>query len=165
MDNNIIPITQESIDKMEKEFIDHFEESEVVIPKHILHQEYERKITKVSKLLFYILMDKGFRQGKANDGNMGYYAKLKQIEEPIKRHPSLSIHPGKIFLEEVMKPHDISLSQASELLSIDEGFLNEIVNGTKDIDEKLAKKIAEKFGGSEGLWIRLQTTYNNDKSE
>lgn len=51
--------------------------SDKVIAKHILYNDYKKAIDRnVPKVVFYIIMDEIFPIGKAEDGNLGYFAEL-----------------------------------------------------------------------------------------
>jgi hypothetical protein len=58
-----------------------FEKSDIVTAKHILAQQYLKKINRpnIPKLILYIIMDKelGICNGKDDSGNLGYFLTVK----------------------------------------------------------------------------------------
>ncbi|MBP3253537.1 MAG: HigA family addiction module antidote protein [Bacteroidales bacterium] len=74
--------------------------------------------------------------------------------------PYKSVHPGEILKEELaargIKQKDFALS----IQMIPSNF-NAIINGKRNITERIAEKIAEQLQGiSAEFWVRVQKGYN-----
>lgn len=78
----------------------------------------------------------------------------------MKKHYDLNIHPGEILKDEVIKAHNLSYREAAEKLNMSEHDLFQIIFNKKSISLLTAQKIEKAFGGSAGLWIRLQSNYD-----
>ncbi len=70
------------------------------------------------------------------------------------------IHPGKILLEEFLKPMEISQYRLAKDISVPPRRINEIVLGKRSITTDTALRLSEYFGLSENFWLNLQTKYN-----
>lgn len=73
----------------------------------------------------------------------------------------IKVHPGEILNEEVIKQRNLTIHEAACKLDITIPKLKSIIDGLVDIDQELAYKIANAFGGTPDIWIRLQNNYNN----
>jgi addiction module HigA family antidote len=71
-----------------------------------------------------------------------------------KRMPT---HPGKVFLEDVIKPLGISITKASEGLGISRKTLSEIVNGRCGLSPDVAVRIGKATNTSPESWLAMQT--------
>lgn len=71
-------------------------------------------------------------------------------------------HPGELLLEEVIKPHNLTIEKTAELLGVSLSRITDLVEGKISIDEDLANNIARIFGGTVTIWINLQLSF--DKS-
>ena len=71
-------------------------------------------------------------------------------------------HPGELLLEEVIKPHNLTIEKTAELLGVSLSRITDLVEGKISIDEDLANNIARIFGGTSTIWINLQLSF--DKS-
>lgn len=71
-------------------------------------------------------------------------------------------HPGELLLEEVIKPHNLTIEKTAELLGVSLSRITDLVEGKISIDEDLANNIARIFGGTATIWINLQLSF--DKS-
>lgn len=69
-------------------------------------------------------------------------------------------HPGKMLLEEFLKPNKITQRQLANDLDIPFKTINDIVNGKEGLTEDIIKLLAKYFGTSKELWERLQNTYD-----
>ncbi|MDX1394759.1 MAG: HigA family addiction module antitoxin [Gemmatimonadota bacterium] len=66
------------------------------------------------------------------------------------------IHPGRILLEDVLKPLGITQRVAAERLGFSYPRLNEIVNGKRRVTPETALRIARFSGTEPGYWLDLQ---------
>ena len=74
-------------------------------------------------------------------------------------------HPGEILREEIIKPYNLTVLKASELLKVTRPTLSNILNGKAAITPNMAIRISKVFGGNADLWVRLQTTFELRKAE
>jgi addiction module HigA family antidote len=70
------------------------------------------------------------------------------------------IHPGKVLLEEYLKPLGISQYRLAKDTSVPPRRINEIVHGKRAITADTALRLARYFGTSERFWLNLQTRYD-----
>lgn len=83
----------------------------------------------------------------------------------MERHKSINIHPGLILLEDVIKPLNLTISEAAGLLDVSRLTLSKIVNGKGAITPNIAIRISLVFGGKADLWLRMQRNYDLQKAE
>ncbi len=69
-------------------------------------------------------------------------------------------HPGKLLLDEFLKPNKITQRQLADDLDIPFKTINDIVNGKEPLTTEIAKLIAKYLGTSKELWIGLQEDYD-----
>lgn len=72
----------------------------------------------------------------------------------------LSIHPGRILLEEFLAPQGISLRHLAKDIDIAARRVYEIVQGQRPITADIAHRLAHYFGMSERYWLDLQARYD-----
>jgi addiction module HigA family antidote len=70
-------------------------------------------------------------------------------------------HPGELLLEEVIKPHSLTIEKTAELMGVSLSKLFDLVEEKIPIDEELAENIARVFGGTAKIWINLQLAYDS----
>ena len=75
---------------------------------------------------------------------------------PMKNPP----HPGKVILEECIKPLDLTIAQAAKGLGITRTSLSRLINGHNGISPEMAFRLAKAFGGSPESWLRQQMNYD-----
>lgn len=76
---------------------------------------------------------------------------------PTNRPP---FHPGKILLEEFIKPLGISQNAFSQHVGWTYARLNEIVNGKRGITPETALILADALGTTPDVWLNLQKNYD-----
>lgn len=76
---------------------------------------------------------------------------------PKNRTPS---HPGRILLEEFLKPKEISQSALSAKLGIPLQRINTIINGKRGVTPETALLLARFFQTTAEFWMNLQTKYD-----
>lgn len=74
-----------------------------------------------------------------------------------KRKPT---HPGIILLEEVIKPLNMTVTQAAEYLGVSRKTLSELVNGRSGLSPEMAVRIAKATGTSPESWYNMQVNIN-----
>ena len=75
------------------------------------------------------------------------------------------IHPGRILLEEFLKPMGISQNRLAIRIGVDARRINEIVLGRRSITADTALRLARFFGNSPQFWMGLQAQYDLDVAE
>ena len=66
-------------------------------------------------------------------------------------------HPGEVLYEDVLKPLNISISEAAKNLEISRKTLSEIINGRCSLTPEMAMRIAFATSTSPESWINMQT--------
>ena len=66
-------------------------------------------------------------------------------------------HPGEIFLEDVLKPLDISLSDAAAMLGVAKSTLCEFVKCRSSLSPSMALRIAVATGTTPESWLAMQS--------
>lgn len=71
-------------------------------------------------------------------------------------------HPGLAIRElcGIGPGYDTSVTRAAERLGIARNNLSQILNGHAGITASMALKLADRFGGSARLWLRMQMEYD-----
>lgn len=69
-------------------------------------------------------------------------------------------HPGKILLEDWIKPLNFSISEFAIRIGTSRKNLSEIVNGKTGISASMALKLSKALGTSAQLWLNLQQKYD-----
>lgn len=69
-------------------------------------------------------------------------------------------HPGKILLDEWIKPLGFSISEFALRLGTSRKNLSEIVNAKSGISPEMALKLSKAIGTSAELWVKLQAKYD-----
>jgi addiction module HigA family antidote len=78
----------------------------------------------------------------------------------MERHIETYIHPGKIFLEEIIKPNKLKIGEVAELLQVSRLTVSKIINEKSGISPNVALRIQAVFGGSADIWTRMQNKYD-----
>ena len=72
------------------------------------------------------------------------------------------IHPGKVLLEEFLKPLGISQRGFARTIHVPANRVNDIVLGRRGITGDTALRFSEALGTSPEFWIGLQADYELD---
>ena len=75
------------------------------------------------------------------------------------------VHPGKVLLEEFLKPMAISQNHLAIKIGVPARRINEIVLGKRRITADTALRLGRFFGNSARFWLGLQTDYDLDVAE
>ena len=65
-------------------------------------------------------------------------------------------HPGSVFLEDVMKPLNMTITDASNKLGVTRKTLSEFVNEKSALSPEMALRIAEATNTSAESWMNMQ---------
>ena len=79
-----------------------------------------------------------------------------------KRLPN--VHPGKILLEEFLKPLNLSQNRLAREIGVPPRRINEIVLAKRSVTADTALRLARYFGTSDRFWIGLQVDYDLEET-
>ena len=65
-------------------------------------------------------------------------------------------HPGCVFLEDVMKPRKLSVTEAARMLGVSRKALSEFVNEKVPLSPEMALRISKVTGTSAESWMNMQ---------
>ena len=65
-------------------------------------------------------------------------------------------HPGKIFLEDVMKPLNMSVTDAAKMIGVSRKALSEFVNEKSALSSEMALRIGKATKTSAESWMNMQ---------
>jgi antitoxin HigA-1 len=80
-----------------------------------------------------------------------------QTRLPRNRAP---LHPGEILLEEFIRPHGLTLTEAAKRLRVERVRLSEIVNGRRGVTPNTALRLERLFGASAAFWLGMQQDHD-----
>ena len=66
------------------------------------------------------------------------------------------IHPGSVFLEDVMKPLEISVTDAAHMLGVSRKALSEFINEKSSLSPEMALRISKATNTSVESWMNMQ---------
>ena len=75
------------------------------------------------------------------------------IRVPTHREPT---HPGKMLLEEFLKPMGLSQRDLAGGIQVPYQRVNELINGRRGVTPATALRLAKFFGNTPGFWMNLQ---------
>ena len=75
------------------------------------------------------------------------------------------IHPGKILMEEFLRPLEISQYKLAKNIHVPPIRINEIVHGKRSITADTAWRLGKYFGMSPEYWLNLQCHYELERLE
>ena len=73
-------------------------------------------------------------------------------------------HPGKILLEDFLKPMHVSQYALAKAIDVPPRRINEIVKGMRGISVHTALRLGVFFGTDAESWINMQTHYDAEKA-
>ncbi|MDD5558241.1 HigA family addiction module antitoxin [Candidatus Methylomirabilis sp.] len=68
-------------------------------------------------------------------------------------------HPGQFIRMEVIKPLDLSVTKAAEILGVTRPALSALLNGHAALSPDMALRIEKAFGPKMDTLLRMQTAY------
>lgn len=77
-------------------------------------------------------------------------------------------HPGAVFLEDVMKPLNLSVTDAASMLGVSRKTLSEFINEKSSLSPEMALRIGKATNTSVESWMNMQqklTIWNARKHE
>lgn len=75
------------------------------------------------------------------------------------------IHPGEVLLEDFMKPLGLSQYRLAKDIGVSPIRINQIVKGQRSISVDTALRLAQYFGTSAAVWLRLQVQYDLEAAQ
>lgn len=69
-------------------------------------------------------------------------------------------HPGGIIKLDILPALELSITDAAEAMGISRKTLSAICNERQAITPEVAVRLAAAFGGSAGVWVRMQAAYD-----
>ena len=69
-------------------------------------------------------------------------------------------HPGRVLLDQFMKPQDLSQNALARELGVPPRRVNEIILGKRGISADTALRLAGYFGNSPHFWMQLQAEFD-----
>jgi addiction module HigA family antidote len=72
----------------------------------------------------------------------------------------LTLHPGRVLLEEFLAPRGISVWHLATDIGVPARLIYEIVQGQRSINSDIAHRLAHYFGLSKRYWLDLQARYD-----
>lgn len=73
-------------------------------------------------------------------------------------------HPGEILLEDFLKPMGLSQSALARAVGVPPRRINEIALGKRAVTAETDLLLTRYFGLSEGLFLRLQVSYDLEEA-
>lgn len=70
------------------------------------------------------------------------------------------VHPGKILLDDFMKPMDVSINRLARDIAVPPTRVSAIVNGKRAITADTALRLGKYFNVSPDVWMGLQADYD-----
>ncbi|MCA9941577.1 MAG: HigA family addiction module antidote protein [Anaerolineales bacterium] len=75
------------------------------------------------------------------------------------------VHPGEVLLEDFMKPLGLTQYRVAQDIGVSPMRISQIVNGKRAVTADTAMRLAQYFGTSPDVWIRLQARYDLEVAE
>lgn len=69
-------------------------------------------------------------------------------------------HPGGTIKEVILPSVGLTITGAADALGVSRKTLSAICNERQGISPEVAVKLAAAFGGSAGVWLRMQAAYD-----
>ncbi|MCR5738251.1 MAG: HigA family addiction module antidote protein [Lachnospiraceae bacterium] len=70
-------------------------------------------------------------------------------------------HPGTVFLEDVMKPQELSVADAAHMLGVTQKDLLEFIYEKASLSPEMAIRISEATNTSVDSWMNMQQKLSN----
>jgi len=82
----------------------------------------------------------------------------------IERDGIIAFHPG-YYLKDILDEGEITPEELSNMLNVPTNTVSELVDGSVDLTNDMATRLADMFETSVDLWLNLNQTYIAKKSE
>jgi addiction module HigA family antidote len=77
----------------------------------------------------------------------------------------MSIHPGRVLLEDYLAPRGISVWHLAKDIGVPARQIYEIAQAQRPITSDIAHRLAHYFGMSERYWLDLQARYDGKRED
>lgn len=74
------------------------------------------------------------------------------------------LHPGKILLNQYLRPQNLSQNQLARALKVPPRRINEIILGKRAISADTAIRLGYCFGNSTSYWMHIQAEYDLERA-
>jgi len=75
------------------------------------------------------------------------------------------VHPGEISKEDILPSVGLSVTATAKALGVSRQMLHDILAERRPLSAVMCLKVSRLFGGSPGIWMRLQAAYGLKKAE
>ena len=75
------------------------------------------------------------------------------------------VHPGEVLREDILPSAGLSVTAAAKALGVSRQMLHDILAERKPLSAVMCLKVSRLFGGSPGVWMRLQAAYDLKQAE
>ncbi len=69
-------------------------------------------------------------------------------------------HPGHSVRLNCLEPLKLSVTEGARVLQVSRTTLSRLLNGHAGVSPEMAIRLSKAFGGTAGVWIRLQAAYD-----
>lgn len=69
-------------------------------------------------------------------------------------------HPGESILDLCIEPTGQTITSAAKHLGVSRKHLSAVINGRAPVTRDLAIRLAQAYGSTAGIWIRMQASYD-----
>ena len=80
-------------------------------------------------------------------------------------NPNNNIHPGKILMEDFLKPLQITAYRLAKNTAIPQTRISEIIKGNRRITPDTALRFSRFFGNSPVFWLGLQNEFDLEEEK
>jgi antitoxin HigA-1 len=74
-------------------------------------------------------------------------------------------HPGLTVKHDCIEPLGLTVTAAARALGVSRKQLSEVINGRAAISAEMALRLAQAFGGTALVWLRMQAAYDLAEAE
>lgn len=74
-------------------------------------------------------------------------------------------HPGRLVKQDCIVPLGLTVTAAADALGVSRKALSALINEKAGVSPEMAIRLAKAFGGSPGVWIRMQGAYDLAQAE
>lgn len=79
---------------------------------------------------------------------------------PITMHDGFAVHPGPWLMEELLKPHGMTVTVAAAHLGVTRPALSRLLNGHAALSAEMATRFEQTFGVSAATLLRMQSAHD-----
>ena len=79
---------------------------------------------------------------------------------PITLHPSFAVHPGPWLRTEILEPHGLNVTVASQKLRVTRQAMSNLLNGNAGLSAEMAIHFEKAFGVRAETLLRMQVAHD-----